>query len=338
MGLLQRAANLLTNQIYEMPILVLMPHSRCNCRCIMCDIWKANSEKKELSVEYLQQHVDSFSRLGVKHVTLSGGEALMHSNLWSLCQLLKKAGMRMSLLSTGLTLERHVQEINDYFDEVIVSIDGPEEVHNRVRNISDAFERLQRGVRTLKKLNRDFMVSGRCVLQKVNFLEFDNIVMTAHSIPLNRISFLAADVSTSAFSRTEPWIQHKVDEIALSLEETHEFERILENSFLKHHGWYSSGFIAESPAKLRQLVRYYRAFHGQGSFESPACNAPWVSAVIESNGNVLPCFFQPPYGNLNDGLEAVINNRNAIRFRKNLKVKENAICRKCVCSLHRPLF
>lgn len=101
-----------------------MPHSRCNCRCIMCDIWKANAEKKELSVEYLQQHVDSFSKLGVRHVTLSGGEALMHSNLWSLFQLLKKTGIRMSLLSTGLTLERHAQEIINYFDEVIVSIDG----------------------------------------------------------------------------------------------------------------------------------------------------------------------------------------------------------------------
>ena len=26
--------------IRELPILVILPHSRCNCRCVMCDIWR----------------------------------------------------------------------------------------------------------------------------------------------------------------------------------------------------------------------------------------------------------------------------------------------------------
>lgn len=338
MGLLKQAANRLTNRIYELPILVLMPHSRCNCRCVMCDIWKANAERKELSFEYLQQHVDSFSKLGITHVTLSGGEALMHSNLWSLCDLLKRADMRITLLSTGLTLERHAKEIGHYIDEVIVSIDGPEKVHNHIRNIPDAFGRLQVGVRALKKVNPSFKVSGRCVLQRQNFREFDEIVRTAQSIPLDQLSFLAADISTNAFNRSEPWTQQKVNEIALSFSETRELEEILEDSFQKHEDWYTSGFIAESPTKLRQIVQYYSAFHKKASFESPRCNAPWVSAVIESNGDILPCFFHPPYGNLSDGLEAMINSPGAINFRKNLKVKENPICRKCVCSLRRSLL
>ena len=27
-------------RLTRLPILVLEPHSRCNCRCVMCDIWK----------------------------------------------------------------------------------------------------------------------------------------------------------------------------------------------------------------------------------------------------------------------------------------------------------
>jgi hypothetical protein len=33
--------------VTELPLLMLYPHSRCNCRCVMCDIWRA-SGKEEL--------------------------------------------------------------------------------------------------------------------------------------------------------------------------------------------------------------------------------------------------------------------------------------------------
>src|SRR5882762_3003420 len=107
--MLQRLATKITHRIYEMPVLVLMPHSRCNCRCVMCDIWKANSEKREISREELAKHISVFQQLGVKRVALSGGEALMHSDLWRLCEQLKSIGTKISLLSTGLTLKANAE-------------------------------------------------------------------------------------------------------------------------------------------------------------------------------------------------------------------------------------
>src|SRR5262245_34701862 len=101
---LKRILNRTTHQLGTLPVLVLMPHSRCNCRCVMCDIWKANQNKKEITVEELSKHIESFRKLGVRQVALSGGEALMHSNLWKFCELLKSVGVKISLLSTGITL------------------------------------------------------------------------------------------------------------------------------------------------------------------------------------------------------------------------------------------
>jgi hypothetical protein len=37
------------------------------------------------------------------------------------------------------------------------------------------------------------------------------------------------------------------------------------------------------------------------SHVAPRCNAPWVSAVVETDGAVRPCFFQQAIGNLADG-------------------------------------
>src|SRR5437868_15059940 len=109
--MLKRLLNHATDRLFEMPVVVLMPHSRCNCRCVMCDIWKGNQEKKELTIEELQKHLESFQHLNVKRVALSGGEALMHSNLWRFCDLLHSIGIKISLLSTGLTLRHHARDI-----------------------------------------------------------------------------------------------------------------------------------------------------------------------------------------------------------------------------------
>ena len=38
-----------THRLASLPILALSVHSACNCRCVMCDIWKANAEKREIS-------------------------------------------------------------------------------------------------------------------------------------------------------------------------------------------------------------------------------------------------------------------------------------------------
>src|ERR1700754_4104035 len=104
--MVKRLLTRLTDTIYDLPVLVLMPHSRCNCRCVMCDIWKANGDKKELSVEVLERHSAQFKKLGVREVVFSGGEALMHSNLWKFCEVLRRSDIQITLLSTGLLLQK----------------------------------------------------------------------------------------------------------------------------------------------------------------------------------------------------------------------------------------
>ena len=111
-------------RIRELPIVVLFPHNRCNCRCVMCDIWKIR-KVREITERDLEPHISSFRSLKVKWVVLSGGEPLMHSGLPALCRLLRREGMRLTLLTAGLSIERHASNIAELLDDVIVSIDGP---------------------------------------------------------------------------------------------------------------------------------------------------------------------------------------------------------------------
>jgi len=333
--MIDRLLTLATNKIHNLPVIVLMPHSRCNCRCVMCDIWKANHNKKEISAEELQKHLHHFKKLNVREVVFSGGEALMHPNLWRLCELLREGDIKITLLSTGLLLEKNAQEILDNFNEVIVSLDGSASVHDTIRNIPNGFVKIASGIRALKKIKPAFRITARCVVQRYNFKDLINTVNDAKEIGLDQISFLAADVSTPAFNHVEQLSAERINEIALNKEETFEFEAIVERSFSELKEEYDSKFIAESKAKMKKIVQHYKAVNGLGEYAGSYCNAPWVSAVIESDGTVLPCFFHKAYGNIyeQDFLE-IINSAQAISFRKNLKVSTDPICKKCVCSLH----
>ncbi len=69
----RRQWSLRTHRLTAVSIVVLMPHSRCNCRCVMCDIWKGNRDRRELTRDDLAPHVESFRRLRVRWVVLSRG-------------------------------------------------------------------------------------------------------------------------------------------------------------------------------------------------------------------------------------------------------------------------
>ncbi len=259
----------------------------------------------------------------------------MHANLWKLCALLRDNKIRLTLLSTGLLLKGNAKAILEYIDHVILSLDGSEEVHDKVRNIPGGFSKLTEGIKALKKLNPSFPITGRCVLQRYNFSDFINIVKAARHIGLDQISFLAADVSSTAFNRMQQWPEERVHEVALTNAETLEFEKIVHQSFTEINAEYKTKFIAESEAKINNIVQYYKAVNKAGNFPKVECNAPWVSAVIESDGNVLPCFFHKPYGNIyEDGFLEIINSPPAREFRRNLNLAKDEICKKCVCSLN----
>ncbi|HEY9225804.1 MAG TPA: radical SAM protein [Gemmatimonadaceae bacterium] len=334
-GVVERPPLPRVDPITQLPILILFPHSRCNCRCLMCDIWRGTT-KNELEPDDIARWLDEWRGLGVRRVVLSGGEPLMHSRLWTLCDHLRAANIGITILSTGLLLRRHAADIVARCDDVVVSLDGPEPIHDAIRNIPRAFEKLADGVAAVKAADARVQVTGRCTVQRSNYQFLRATVDAARSVGLDRISFLAADVSSDAFNRPNGWDDDRVSQVALESSDLPLLSAELDALECEHAIDFASGFIAESAGKLRnRLGRYYAALLGNGDFAPNTCNAPWVSSVIESDGTVRPCFFQPPLGNIHSAksLDAILNSPEAIAWRRGLDVARDAICRKCVCTL-----
>jgi MoaA/NifB/PqqE/SkfB family radical SAM enzyme len=328
------ALDLSAHRILAMPVVVISPHNQCNCRCVMCDIWRIR-EHKEITPAELERQLASFRELGVRWVVFTGGEPQMNGQLSSLARMIRAEGIRVTMLTAGLLLESHAESIATAIDDVIVSLDGPPAVHNRIRRVPRAFERIAAGVAALREIRPDMQVRARCTIQKANHRSLREVVQSAKEIGLNSISFLAADLTSNAFNRPQGWVPERQDRVALDAEEVEKLDAEIERLISEHSLDLESRFVVESASKLRRIVHHFRAHLGQAQNIAPLCNAPWVSAVIEASGEVRPCFFHPPLGNIhNHTLREIVNGPEALKFRANLDVATNPICRRCVCSLH----
>jgi MoaA/NifB/PqqE/SkfB family radical SAM enzyme len=321
-------------QIASMPILMLNAHSRCNCRCVMCDIWKRETND-QITAEDMERHRTSLQNLGVRHVVLTGGEPLLHNNLAALCNFFRDLNIHVTLLTTGLLLLKRSDDVATLFDDAIISIDGPQEVHDAIRRVNGAYNLIQRGILAVRQRNPSFPITCRSTIQKANHTHLRATVKAAKTLHIDSISFLAADLTSEAFNRPLIWPGERRSEIGLSSEQATALETELEQLIEEHEADIHSRYILESETKLRRIARRFREHLGQAVPESPICNAPWVSAVIEVDGSVRPCFFHRTIGNIASAtLAEVVNGAAAQAFRQSLDIATDPTCRRCVCSLN----
>ena len=322
------------DKLTSLPILLLNVHEHCNCRCVMCDIWQRKNGR-ELDLEDFARHRESLLQLGVRHVVLTGGEPLLHRNFEVLCDFLKECNILVTLLTTGLLISKHAAAIARGVDEIIVSLDGPADVHDQVRRVKGAYRLIGDGISAVRQISTGLPVHGRCTVQKTNHRLLRKTVAAAKALSLDSISFLAADAASQAFNRELVWPGQRQNQIMLTHQEVEALEEEIAALIREYDLEIRTRYIRESEAKLKRVTRRFREHLGELSPIAPLCNAPWVSAVLEVDGSVRPCFFHKKIGDVEGKtLEQVVNGHEARTFRASLKVSENAICQRCVCSLN----
>lgn len=144
--------------------LIFFVTSRCNLLCTHCFYWEElNKRKNELKLDEIERISRSLPNL--LSVSLTGGEPYLRPDLPDIAGLFEKnSGVRnLQIPSNGLLVSRTVSAVESVMQKVRrarvctgVSLDGPEEVHNRIRQNPRSFERALETLRELKKLKPAF--------------------------------------------------------------------------------------------------------------------------------------------------------------------------------------
>jgi len=110
----------------------------CNSRCSYCDIWKWQNFIADPTIEELKRIFSSLANLGVKVVSLSGGEPLLRKDIEEVISIVKSYNVRAQIVTNGILLskEKIIKLVKSGLDCVTLSLDtADQEIYQKLRGV-----------------------------------------------------------------------------------------------------------------------------------------------------------------------------------------------------------
>lgn len=333
---------------------------RCNLKCGMCGQWGERGVFKNYSAETLQQQLDlaTINRL-LKEcrsykptITLFGGEPMLHPEWLEIVRSAKQNGLRCNIVTNAVLLRQHAEEIVDSgLDEIIFSLDGPEEIHDQSRGVPGTFARALEGFNRLKEIKarrgkKKPLVTVNTTINQYNHHCLSKIVdiaeeIGAYHVNLHHLLFLSRAVCErhdrffqQRFGQPSPdWFGFVHDELpALDLDVLFsEMERVRLRQSEVAISFYPN-------FEKEEISRYYRGWEFESDSYANRCLSPWMVAYIFPDGAVRPYHtmnFEP--GNiLQESFTKIWNNPRYRDYRRVVKeIGKFEVCSKGCTELYR---
>ncbi|XPM53564.1 MAG: radical SAM protein [Leptolyngbya sp. IPPAS B-1204] len=108
---------------------------KCNLACSHCGSRAGHARAQELSTDEALDLVQQMAEVGIKEVTLIGGEAFLRPDWLQIATAINQAGMRCTMTTGGygISLNTAYKMQQAGIATVSVSIDGLEATHDRLR-------------------------------------------------------------------------------------------------------------------------------------------------------------------------------------------------------------
>lgn len=123
---------------------------QCDLSCKHCGSRAGKARPNELSTNECLDVVAQLARLGAREVAIIGGEAYLRADWLSIIRAIDRAGMRCVMTTGGRSLsEERIRAAADAgLKGFSVSIDGLEDVHDRLRGVAGSFKAALGAMRT----------------------------------------------------------------------------------------------------------------------------------------------------------------------------------------------
>lgn len=148
---------------------------RCNFQCAYCDIPAAAAY--EMTEQEFAGAIDELAAAGMSRASFSGGEVLIRPDATRIIAHAKRRGLFTSLNTNGWLVDRHIDALADSLDMMVLSIDGPENAHDLVRNKRGSYGRVLRAIDLAR--GRGIAVSTITVLSGRNLDVVDDVLRLA---------------------------------------------------------------------------------------------------------------------------------------------------------------
>lgn len=135
-------------------------NSRCNLRCNFCDYGLQNQDsmffQNLAGADRLDMPLDDFKLIidKIKHfkpfVSMPATEPLLYKDIVEAVGYVTDQGLRVGVGSNGMLLAKHAEGlVRRGLKKIVVSIDGPEAIHDEVRGARGSYRKIMDGLRIL---------------------------------------------------------------------------------------------------------------------------------------------------------------------------------------------
>lgn len=134
----------------------LMLTSKCNLRCRICGFWGekgfVNYVEENLSIKDYKNVIDDLA-IFKSSLIFSGGEPLLNKDWYELARHAKSKKLHLILQTNGTYLKENSEKIIETIDDLSISIDGTEEIHNRIRG-EGTYQKVIEGMREISEFKK----------------------------------------------------------------------------------------------------------------------------------------------------------------------------------------
>ncbi|MGB5714393.1 MAG: radical SAM protein [Waterburya sp.] len=267
---------------------------RCNTKCTMCNIWELKATDA-LTIGQLDQIFADPVYQRVEYIILAGGEPTLRNDLPEMVKImhkhmphLKKLMIASNVINRA-SVQKQYPQIARYCAKhkirltLGVSLDGIGEMHDKVRGVPGAFEKVMENVKFMQELQKEvpFSMSIDPTIFSMNVQEMQKLKNLADQLNLP-ITFQFAAMADGYYNNSSL-------EDVLSVDEDGKRSIV---DFLK-------GQIAQS--SLFDALAYYYAEVIEKSQGSTERNLPCPFAdqgmLLNPDGSVQYCHNSQPIGN-----------------------------------------
>jgi radical SAM protein with 4Fe4S-binding SPASM domain len=329
----------------------------CNHRCAICGQWGRSGYNAregtpkvmgEVPLELYKKVIDDVAPKKV-HVYITGGEPFLYKSLVPLVNYIKKKGLTVQLVTNGVGLEKNAETIvNNEWDMLCVSLDGPKEIHDKCRGLQGAFETATNGIKKIQQLKKQKMKNKPAfymittisktnesslaeTIREADKLKPDGIVVyyswfTRENLGLEYTKILKKLLNITPFA----WKGYVRDTTNLDV------DKIIEQIRKIKSGIFKTPVMFVPELKFNEISKYYHEPENFLGFKK--CVAPWFQVDIMPNGDVVNCRDFPDFitGNIKESsILEIYNGEKHRAFRRALRSCKNGVfptCSRC-CGL-----
>lgn len=159
--------------------------SACNQKCNFCHF----HGKDKMSIENVRVILDNLRDLPIKDIILTGGEPLLHNDLFKIMDEIKQQGYNVDICTNGsLINSKNVKKLSNYLSEISISLDTSDPRMYELIRGANHYERVINSITIL--VNAGVEVHLTCVINKHNINEIEELIRVASLSGVNSINFL----------------------------------------------------------------------------------------------------------------------------------------------------